>query len=114
MSTQSTERNNGTAMRLLRQLADLLGPGAQPGSCREREWASATFAGARHSIDFRLPLPSRDAPMPATLAALPDHEFTLQGEIVADCTLAIRPRQSDDSGQSWLPLTIEILTVTAD
>jgi hypothetical protein len=45
---------------------------------------------------------------------LPEHEFALRGEIVADCTLAIRSRVVDDSGQVWLPVTIEILTVTAD
>lgn len=114
MTTHPMDRNGGTAMRLLKQLIDLFGPGTQPGSCREREWASATFSGARHSMDFRLLLPHRDAALPAILAALPEHEFALRGEIVADCTLAIRSRVVDDSGQVWLPVTIEILTVTAD
>lgn len=114
MTTQTTDRSGGTAMRLLKQLSDVLGPDAQPGPCREREWASATFSGARHSMDFRLPLAQRDAPLPAMLAALPEHEFTLPGEIVADCTLAIRARITDSQDRLWLPVTIEILTVTAD
>lgn len=101
-------------MRLLRQLGEMFGPGAEAGLCHEREWASATFSGARHSIDYRLPLAGPDAQMPAALADLPDHEFCLPGDIVADCSVALRPRTSDASGNWWLPVLIEILTVKAD
>lgn len=101
-------------MRLLRQLGELFGPAAEAGLCHEREWASATFAGARHSLEFRLPLSGPDAAMPAALAGLPDHEFSLPGDIVADCSVALRPRVRDTAGHWWLPILIEILTVNAD
>lgn len=114
MTFPPSDRSGGTAMRLLKQLGDLLGPMAQPGQCHEREWASATFSGARHSLEFRLPLPVGANPLPEVLGQLPDHEFSLPGEIVADCSVAIHPRVADDAGHWWLPLTIEILTVTAD
>ena len=107
-------RSAGTALRLIRQLGELFGPGAQPGQRQEREWASATFSGARHSIEYRLPLPGPDAAPPAVLMTLAEHEFALPGDIVADCTVAIRPRLSDDGGRIWLPVLVEILTVTAD
>ena len=114
MIQMTTNRTGATAIRLLRQLGACLGPGAEPGQCHEREWASATFAGARHSFAFRLPLADRAAPLPDCLAALPDHEFDLPGDIVADCSVAIHARTSDDDGRHWLPVVIEVLTVTAD
>jgi hypothetical protein len=112
--SQNDMRSGATAVRLLRQLGELFGPGTEAGLCHEREWASATFSGARHSLEFHLPLPGPDAPLPTPLADLPDHEFSLPGEIVADCSVALRPRMTDSTGNWRLPVLIEILTVTAD
>lgn len=107
-------RTNGTAARLIRQLIEHLGPGTQLIGSQEREWASATFSGARHSLDLHVPMLHDATQSPTSIAALPDHEFALVGEIVADCAVALRPRQRDANGQWWLPVQVEILTVTAD
>lgn len=53
----------------------------------ERPWASITFAGSRHSFTFRF---SGDDAMPAGeafIAQLPDHEFAILGQLVADATV---------------------------
>ena len=50
----------------------------------ERAWASITFAGARHG--FTLLFAGQDAVAAGErfIAALPDHEFALAGQLVAD------------------------------
>lgn len=69
-------------------------------SSRQRNWASATFSGARHSFAIETGLP------PAKLDSLSDHEFTLSGHIVADiCVVEFR------SGSSGCALEVEALTV---
>lgn len=107
-------RHSHTAVRLIRQLIELLGPGAELVRAHEREWASATFSGARHSLLLRLPVIGQAAPVPVVIATLPEHEFDLDRQIVADCTTALQPREQDGSGQWWEPLLVEILTVAAD
>ena len=53
----------------------------------ERAWASITFAGARHG--FTLLFAGEDAVAAGErfIAALPDHEFALAGQLVADATV---------------------------
>ena len=53
----------------------------------ERAWASITFAGARHG--FILLFAGEDAVAAGErfIAALPDHEFALAGQLVADATV---------------------------
>lgn len=53
----------------------------------ERAWASITFAGARHG--FTLLFAGEDAVAAGErfIAALPDHEFELAGQLVADATV---------------------------
>lgn len=104
----------GTAARLIRALLELLGPEAELVAAHEREWASATFSGARHRIDLRVPLAdAASAPSPA-LAALPEHDFALSGEIVADCVLTTQRRERSADGRYWLACSVELLTVAAD
>ena len=65
----------------------------------ERAWASVTFEGARYTVDLAF---EGDGPVEAGeafIAALPDHEFSIPGQLVADATviavdhtLAPRPR----------------------
>ncbi|MEQ1687056.1 MAG: hypothetical protein ABL874_00605 [Sphingopyxis sp.] len=102
------------ANRLCRQLLSLFGPGTELIEAQERPWASATFVGARHSVTVRFPLGSADAPPPTILAALPNHEFDLPGEIVADCTLTMQRRERGTGGGHSLTCVVELLTIGAD
>ncbi|MGB7407777.1 MAG: hypothetical protein WA908_04675 [Pontixanthobacter sp.] len=54
----------------------------------EKAWASITFVGARHTM--RLVFDGADAVAAGEifLVDLPDHEFTLPGQLVADATIS--------------------------
>jgi hypothetical protein len=78
----------GPWMRLLGQVfklaeghADLLRHG-------ERAWASATFAGTRHTIALSFEGAMAVAAGERLIAALPDHEFNVPGHLVADATIS--------------------------
>lgn len=73
--------------RIARAVLELAGPQAQLVRQSEKPWASVTFSGARHS--FVLAFDGMEAMEPADLfiAALPDHEFTIPGRLVADATI---------------------------
>ena len=53
----------------------------------EKAWASITFAGTRHTL--RLVFEGEDAVAcgERLIAALPDHEFTIPRQLVADATV---------------------------
>lgn len=100
------------APQLLGQLRQLLGPEAALLHAQEREWASITFAGARHRFVFELPEPAlTGGPMLTTLAALPEHEFRLGSAIVADCTATLGMPMPGDGAPGTRLLVIEVLTV---
>lgn len=82
------EGARGTWLALLKELADLAGPAIQFQRHSERPWSSATFSGARHS--FRLAFEGIEAVTAgeALIAALPDHEFRVRGQLVADATIS--------------------------
>lgn len=66
-------------------------------------WASATFAGARHDLLLTAtPSPALDA----WIADLPEAEFALRGNLVADLTVESRTRVGDR-----VELKIGVLTV---
>jgi hypothetical protein len=76
----------GTGERLRDALLDLAGR-ATVVSHREKSWASITFAGARHS--FELVFDGEDSIEAGErfIAVLPDHEFAIPGQIVAEATV---------------------------
>jgi hypothetical protein len=53
----------------------------------ERAWASITFAGARHSLTLLFAGDEAVEAGERFVAALPDHEFALSGQLVADATV---------------------------
>ncbi len=114
LSRSASTASSSTARKLIRTVLPLFGGGAELIEAREREWASATFCGARHVLVLRSRLARADAPAPAALALLPEHQFSLEGEIVADCAVTRVQRTTDADGQSWLTATIELLTIAAD
>lgn len=54
----------------------------------ERAWASITFTGARHSVELVFDGADALAAGEEFVASLPDHEFTIRGQIVAEATVA--------------------------
>ncbi|MEK6542133.1 MAG: hypothetical protein AABZ45_08450 [Pseudomonadota bacterium] len=102
------------ANHLCRILLTLLGPNAELIEAQERPWASATFSGARHIITLRMRLDSADASAPSALLALPDHEFLLPGEIVADCAVTMQRRERSGDGGHGLCSVVELLTIAMD
>lgn len=71
-------------MRLLGQVL-MLGEGrAQLVRHGERPWASATFSGTRHTIALSFEGPEAIQAGERLIAALPDHEFDIVGQLVAD------------------------------
>ena len=51
---------------------------------QERAWASITFAGSRHTFSLLFSGEEAAAAGEQFIAALPEHEFTLPGHLVAD------------------------------
>lgn len=53
----------------------------------ERPWASVTFSGTRHAIALAFAGADALAAGEAFIAALPEHEFTIPRQLVADATV---------------------------
>lgn len=77
-----------TADRLRDALVALTEHRAQVLDHRETPWASITFAGARHT--FTLLFAGAEAVDAGEhfIAALPEHEFTILGQLVADAAVS--------------------------
>ncbi|WP_240782120.1 hypothetical protein [Qipengyuania sediminis] len=56
-------------------------------SHREKAWASITFAGSRHTLTLLFAGDEAAAAGERFLAALPDHEFAIPGQIVAEAAV---------------------------
>ncbi|WP_395333577.1 hypothetical protein WBP06_07965 [Novosphingobium sp. BL-8H] len=84
----SERRARGPWLALLSEVLTLAGPQAEFRHHAERPWSSATFSGSRHTIALEFTgQPAVDA-AEALIAALPDHEFAIPGQLVADATIA--------------------------
>ena len=53
----------------------------------ERAWASITFAGTRHTLALLFAGEAAVAAGEHFVAALPEHEFAIPGQLVADATV---------------------------
>lgn len=73
----------------------------------ERPWASATFSGTRHTIVLTFDGAQGVAAGEALIAALPDHEFDIPRQVVADaCIRAVDHTVLPDE---QLDVTLELL-----
>jgi len=72
---------------MLAELAELGGGKAEVLRHSERPWASITFSGSRHTITLRFA--GRDAAEAgeAYIAALPEHEFAIPGQLVVEAAV---------------------------
>lgn len=83
--------------------------GNQPALIRhiETPWASITFSGKRHTITLQFKGTDGIAAAEQFIAALPDHEFTLPGTLVADA--AVTSADHRRLPHEILYVTVEIL-----
>ncbi|QJU58022.1 hypothetical protein HL653_09625 [Sphingomonas sp. AP4-R1] len=104
MSGRSRERRmRGNARdALVEALAARGGDGAVVRARPSHDWASATFAGARHRLEIRLPAEAADA----FARGLGEAEFSLRGHLLAD--IAIVDRGAADGE---VLLEVEALTI---
>lgn len=70
---------------------------------REESWASVTFSGTRHSVKLRFEGIEAAIIGEAMIEELPEHEFTIAGQLVADCAVSSIERTVNP-----LALTIEV------
>jgi hypothetical protein len=96
-----------TSDRLRDTLQDLAGGSARIASHSETAWASVTFAGTRHRLEMLFEGEASIAAGEAFIEALPDHEFALPGQLVADATVSeVDHRLSPDPR---LAIAVELL-----
>jgi hypothetical protein len=105
-----------TARTPLTQIASQLGPDIALLSAEEREWASATFEGARHRFTFAIAAQgSAGAKVAQRALTLAEYEFALAQEIVADCHTSFgQSLPPDESGIARRELVVELLTINAE
>ncbi len=77
----------GTGGRLREVVRLLAGNHATVVVHTERPWASVTFEGARHAFELAFEGPEAVAAGEAFIEALPDHEFVMPGQLVADASV---------------------------
>lgn len=73
---------------------------------RSRSWASATFVGARHELQFRVTGDGAGEAAEAFVGSLDAREFELRGHILADIAMAAKEPVEDG-----VRLRLEALTV---
>lgn len=74
-------------LQLLSQVMDLAGGQAELLRHAERPWASATFSGSRHTIALAFAGSEAVNAGESFIVQLPDHEFTVARQIVADAAV---------------------------
>ena len=77
----------GTSERLREALLALAAGQAEIAAHREKSWASITFAGARHHVRLVFEGAPAAAAGERFVAELPDHEFAIPGQLVADAAV---------------------------
>lgn len=75
----------------------------------ERPWASVTFTGTRHTIALAFTGAEAVAASEAFVAALPEHEFAIPRQLVADA--AVVSMEHETLPEPKLTLEVELLLV---
>ncbi|MCJ2186140.1 hypothetical protein [Novosphingobium beihaiensis] len=74
-------------MRLLSEILQLAGRQVEFLHHAERPWSSATFSGSRHTVALAFSGADAIGQGEAYTHALPEHEFTIPGQLVADAAI---------------------------
>lgn len=74
-------------LQLLNSVLGLAGERAELLRHAEQPWASVTFSGIRHTVALQFTGADTVDAAEAFIAALPEHEFTIAGRIVADAAI---------------------------
>lgn len=80
-------RRRSPWMALLAAVLDLAEGKAELLRHGERAWASATFTGSRHTLALTFSGEDGIAAADRFITALPDHEFAIPGQVVADAAI---------------------------
>jgi hypothetical protein len=88
---------------LLSALLDLTQGQGELISHSERPWASVTFSGTRHRLTFVFNSEEAVAAGEDFIAGLPEHEFAIPGQLVADAAVV----RVDHCALPTLKLTVE-------
>ncbi|RIV91484.1 hypothetical protein D2V17_02815 [Aurantiacibacter xanthus] len=80
-------RRTGTSGKLLAALADLACSKARVTHHQEASWASITFAGTRHRVTLEFRGDEAIEAGECFIAFLPEHEFAIPGQLVADAAV---------------------------
>jgi hypothetical protein len=107
LDTARLKRSGRPWLHLLSAVMTLAGSKAELLRHGERPWASATFSGTRHTIALRFSGDAADNAGEAFMALLPEHEFELPGQLVADA--AITSVQHDLVPETQLTVEVELL-----
>jgi hypothetical protein len=73
----------------------------------EQPWASATFSGARHTLAFAFCGDEAIEAGETLIALLPEHEFNIPGQLVADAAVVAVEHQLLPAPR--LEVTVEVL-----
>ncbi|WP_108811176.1 hypothetical protein [Sphingorhabdus sp. Alg231-15] len=90
--------------RIVEQLQKLFGADYEVTMVRERPWASITFSGTRHILVVKLAVLGEMPGIGSACNQLPDYEFNLPGQFVAD--ILVHSESTSDQ-----QITIELLTI---
>lgn len=93
--TLTARRRRSPGERLLEGLAELAQGKARVLSHAESAWASITFAGTRHKVVLEFSGAEGVEAGECFIAFLPEHEFALPGQLVADATVVEVDHQLD-------------------
>ena len=86
-SAKSPRPHRTAADRVRRALTELHGGHGEVLTHTEKAWASITFAGTRHSLKLVFAGADAVATGEVLVAELPEHEFAIPGQIVADAAI---------------------------
>lgn len=87
-------RNVRNSSALIHQLSTLCGGAGTMIEHIERLWVSLTFSGTRHEITWEFRGGDEIAHGEALIAKLPEHKFSIPGQLVADAVI-------DEVRQTW-------------